>query len=54
METTEDNWVNNEWGDFMWDDALKNLEVKALPLETDKEMKQTETEVALNLERKVI
>ncbi len=23
MENTDDNWVNNECGDFMWDDALK-------------------------------
>jgi hypothetical protein len=28
METTSEEWVNNECGDFMWDDALKQLEVK--------------------------
>ena len=28
METTNEDWVNNECGDFMWDEALKSSDIK--------------------------
>jgi hypothetical protein len=28
METTNEDWVNNECGDFMWDEALKSADTK--------------------------
>lgn len=52
MEPTNEEWVNNECGDFMWDDALKHLN-KVSPTELNKEVKtvstqQSETEIARN------
>jgi hypothetical protein len=41
METTTEDWVNNECGDFMWDEALQSAESK-INLLKDQEKKNQE------------
>ena len=55
MENTDESWVNNECGDFMWDDALKSSELKVQVIATDDKIKSTtEKQPAPSLEKIIV